>query len=173
MAGIEKLRLGRSAKVEHRRTFAYPIQPGATFLANLTCMALFVAPQESLFIMEKKILFEKHSWGSFLPLPHPAYNQPIVPQHCCHAKLHYKFGLWDNKRQISDRRRNLPILISTSPSHQDMLWTGKFYSVKLSNIANYSVQTINRVHTLKEGRELMCSSVTEPDSENKARVSIT
>lgn len=105
--------------------------------------------------------------------PCPAYNQPIVPQHCCHAKLHYKFGLWDNKRQISDRKRNLPILISTSPSHQDVLWTGKFYPVKLSNITNYSVQTINRVHTLKEGRELMCSSMTELDSENKARVSIT
>lgn len=48
-------------------------------------------------------------------------------------------GLREN---TCERDKNLPILISTSPSHQDMVWTGKFCAVKPSNITNYSVHTL-------------------------------
>lgn len=123
-----------------------------TTWSNISCKSDLHGPtccfsRKPLRNGEKQFL---RMWGSFLPLPpvllttNPLSHSTAVMQSCI-------INLACGTRDISDRKRNLPIIISTSPSHQDMLWTGKFYPVKLSNITNYSVQTIGSTPWKKEG----------------------
>lgn len=124
--------------------FACPAQFGTRLLANLICIALLKkasSPGRKKNQDREKFLYKKYLWGSFLPLPPVLLlTNPLSHGHCCRARLHYTPACGTTRDRTWTRKQSLLILISTSP--QDMVWTGKFCPVKLSNITNYSVQAL-------------------------------
>lgn len=138
---------GRSI-TEHGGMFACQVQLRTRLLAKLICVALLIASQQSLFSGEKKqkrekFLYKKYLWGSFLPLP-PALltTNPFSHSHRCCAKLHYTPACGIRRDHVWTPKKPPDLNKHLTLSHQDVVWTGKFCPVKLSNFTNYSVQTL-------------------------------
>lgn len=134
---------GRST-TKHSGTFACPAQFGTRLLANLISIDPLKKASSSGGNKKTNSYTKKISLGFILTTSSsPPSNQPMISQALLLCKAALRPGLWDYKRPcVNVKKKNIPILISTSPSHQDMVWTSRFCPVNLSNITNYSVQTL-------------------------------